>query len=53
MFENLSDRLVRLGLKALTGQGKITEKNIEGAIQEIRRSLLEADVHFKSGQKFY
>jgi signal recognition particle subunit SRP54 len=46
MFENLSDKLVGT-LKKIRGQHKISETNIDEAISEIRRALLEADVNFK------
>jgi signal recognition particle subunit SRP54 len=44
MFESLTDRL-ELTFKRLRGQGKITEKNIDDALREVRLALLEADVH--------
>jgi signal recognition particle subunit SRP54 len=43
MFENLTDRLGRT-FKNLSGQGKLTEQNIQEALREVRMSLLEADV---------
>lgn len=43
MFENLTDRLTRT-FKNLSGQGRLTEENIQNAMREIRVSLLEADV---------
>lgn len=46
MFDNLSNKLVGT-LKKISGQGRITEKNIEEALREIRLALLEADVNFK------
>ncbi|MFQ5851519.1 MAG: signal recognition particle protein [Candidatus Binatia bacterium] len=46
MFESLTDKL-ELTFKKLRGQGKITEKNIEESLREVRLALLEADVHFK------
>ncbi|TAK05495.1 signal recognition particle protein [bacterium] len=46
MFETLTDKL-DLTFKRLRGQGKISEKNIEEALCEVRLALLEADVHFK------
>lgn len=46
VFENLSDKLTST-LKKVRGQGRISEKNIEDAVKEIRLSLLEADVNFK------
>ena len=46
MFENLSDKLTN-ALKALSNKGRITEKDLEVAMREIRLALLEADVNFK------
>ncbi|MCB0414569.1 MAG: signal recognition particle receptor subunit alpha, partial [Bdellovibrionales bacterium] len=51
MFENLSNKLLS-SLKSIRGQGKITEKNIEETLKEIRLSLLEADVNFKVVKNF-
>jgi signal recognition particle subunit SRP54 len=46
MFENLSDRLNTV-FKKLKGHGKLTEKNIEQGLKEVRLAMLEADVHYK------
>ncbi len=43
MFENLTDRLSDT-LKSVTGQAKLTEDNIKGALRDVRMALLEADV---------
>lgn len=51
MFDNLSDKLLG-SLKKIRGQGRITERNIEDTIKEIRMSLLEADVNFKVVKSF-
>lgn len=51
MFENLSDKLTST-LQKVRGQGKITERNIEDALKEIRMSLLEADVNFRVVKSF-
>jgi signal recognition particle subunit SRP54 len=51
MFENLSDRLHKV-FKDLRGHGKLTEKNIEEAMREVRMALLEADVNFKVVKEF-
>jgi signal recognition particle subunit SRP54 len=45
MFENLSGKFDSL-IKRLRGHGKITARNIEEALQEVRLALLEADVNF-------
>jgi signal recognition particle subunit SRP54 len=46
MFENLQEKLQR-AFKSLRGQAKLSEKNIDEALREIRLALLEADVNFK------
>lgn len=51
MFENLTDRLEGV-FKNLRGHGKLTEENIQEAMQEVRRALLEADVNFKVVKEF-
>ncbi|RPJ16506.1 MAG: signal recognition particle protein [Desulfobacteraceae bacterium] len=51
MFDNLSDKLNNI-FKKLKGHGKLTEKNIEDGLKEIRMALLEADVHYKVAKKF-
>ncbi len=51
MFENLSDRLEK-SFKLLKGQGRITEINVAETLKEVRRALLDADVHFKIAKSF-
>jgi len=51
MFENLTDRLEGV-FKKLRGHGKLSEENIDEAMQEVRTALLEADVNFKVAKKF-
>jgi signal recognition particle subunit SRP54 len=51
MFENLSDRLNQT-FKKLKGHGKLTEKNVEEGLREVRMALLEADVHYGVAKKF-
>jgi len=51
MFENLNDRLNNI-FKKLKGHGKLTEKNIEDGLKEVRMALLEADVHYKVVKTF-
>ncbi|WP_243343276.1 signal recognition particle protein [Anaerococcus sp. AGMB09787] len=46
VFEGLSERL-QATLGKLTGKGKLSEKDIDAAMREIRLSLLEADVNYK------
>ncbi len=43
MFENLTERLTRT-FKNLSGQGRLTEENMQQMLREVRLSLLEADV---------
>ncbi|MBC2695455.1 MAG: signal recognition particle protein [Desulfobacteraceae bacterium] len=50
MFDNLTDKL-DLVFKKLKGHGKLTEKNIEESLKEVRIALLEADVHYKVVKK--
>ncbi|MEA3429478.1 MAG: signal recognition particle protein [Thermodesulfobacteriota bacterium] len=50
MFDNLTDKLTSV-FKKLKGHGKLTEKNIEESLKEIRIALLEADVHYKVVKK--
>ena len=50
MFESLSDKLNN-AFKRLKGKGKLTEKDVETALREIRVALLEADVNFKVVKK--
>ncbi len=51
MFESLTDKL-ELTFKRLRGQGKITEKNIDEALRDVRLALLEADVHIDVVKSF-
>ena len=51
MFESLADKL-ELTFKRLRGQGKITDKNIDDALREVRLALLEADVHVQVVKTF-
>ena len=51
MFESLSDRLDQT-IRKLRGVGKITERNIEDAVRDVRMALLEADVNFQVAQDF-
>ena len=39
-------------MKTLSGKGKITEKNIRDAVEEIRISLLDADVNLRVVRRF-
>lgn len=46
MFENLSEKLQNT-LQKLKGKGKLSEKDIDLAMKEVKMSLLEADVNYK------
>lgn len=51
MFEGISEKL-NTTLKRVRGYGKLSDKNIEEALREVRLSLLEADVNFKVVREF-
>ena len=51
MFDTLSEKLESV-FKRLRGLGKLTEKNVEEALREVRLALLEADVHFRVVRDF-
>jgi signal recognition particle subunit SRP54 len=51
IFESLSNKLQET-LSKLTKKGKLTEKDIDKILREIKLSLLEADVNFKVVKKF-
>ena len=51
MLEDLSTKLETI-LKKVRGQGKLSEKNIEDSLKEIRRALLEADVNYRVVKQF-
>src|ERR1700722_6462863 len=46
MFDTLTDRLQGV-MKNLRGHAKLSPENIDDAIREVRKSLLEADVSLK------
>jgi signal recognition particle subunit SRP54 len=51
MFETLSDRLNETFGK-LGRKGRLTEKDVDDAMRDVRRALLEADVNFKVVKQF-
>jgi signal recognition particle subunit SRP54 len=51
MFESLSDRLQDT-LGKLAKKGQLTEKDVDDAMKEVRRALLEADVNFRVVKDF-
>jgi len=51
MFENLSEKLTGI-FNRLSSKGRLTEKDIDEALGQVRRSLLEADVNFRVARDF-
>jgi signal recognition particle subunit SRP54 len=51
MFESLSDRLNET-FGRLSRKGRLTEQDVDEAMREVRRALLEADVNFKVVKDF-
>lgn len=51
IFEGLSERL-QATFKKLRGHGKLTEKEVNEAMRDVRMALLEADVNFKVVKDF-
>ena len=51
MFSNLAEKLQNT-MRRLRGKGKLTEKDVDLALREIRLALLEADVNFKVVKDF-
>ena len=50
-FDSLSNRL-SLAFKNIAGNGKLTEKNMDRMLKEVRTALLEADVNYQVVKKF-
>ena len=51
MFENLTGRLTGI-FNRLSSKGRLTDADIDAALSEVRRSLLEADVNFRVARDF-
>ncbi|MGM0396834.1 MAG: signal recognition particle protein [Bacillota bacterium] len=51
VFESLSEKLQN-ALGKLKGKGKLSEKDLDAALREVRLALLEADVNFKVVKDF-
>jgi signal recognition particle subunit SRP54 len=51
MFQELTSRFEGV-FRKLKGHGKLTPENIAESMREVRRVLLEADVHFKVAKDF-
>lgn len=51
MFEAISERFSDI-VRSLAGKSKITEKNVEDAVEEIKVALLDADVNLRVVRRF-
>ena len=51
MLENLTERLTGI-LNRLNSKGRLTDKDIDEALGQVRQSLLEADVNFRVARDF-
>ena len=51
MFETLSERLNGV-FRGLGNKGRLTEKDVDAALREVRMALLEADVNFRVSRNF-
>lgn len=50
-FSSLSEKL-QATFKKLKGKGKLSEKDVQAALREVRLAFLEADVHYKVVKDF-
>lgn len=51
MLDRLSDRLTD-AVRTVSGKSRLTEKNVQDAVEEIKTALLEADVSLKVVRRF-
>ena len=51
MFDSISSRFTSI-VRTLSGKGKISEKNIRDAVEEIKEALLDADVNLRVVRRF-
>lgn len=51
MFDNTSKRIAGI-FKKISGNSKITEKNVEEAVEEIKNALIDADVNLRVVRRF-
>jgi len=51
LFEELTGKL-ESAFRKLRGKGKLSEKDVQAALREIRLALLEADVHYRVVKEF-
>ena len=50
-FDSLSERLNKT-MRDIAGKGKLTDKNMEDMLKEVRLALLEADVNYRVVKDF-
>ena len=51
IFESLSEKLQKT-LDGLRGKGRLSEKDVDAALREVKLALLEADVNYKVVKNF-
>jgi len=51
VFESLTEKFNSV-FRSLSGRGRITEANISDAMRDVRKALLEADVHYNVVKQF-
>ena len=51
MFESLTEKLTSV-LNTLGNKGRLSEKDVDAALREVRLALLDADVNFKVAREF-
>ncbi|MEA4859093.1 MAG: signal recognition particle receptor subunit alpha, partial [Sphaerochaeta sp.] len=51
MFDSISDKFSGI-MRTLAGKSKLTEKNIQDAVEEIKVALLDADVNLRVVRRF-
>lgn len=51
MFDSISNKFTGI-MRSLSGKGKISEKNIRDAVEEIKEALLDADVNLRVVRRF-
>ena len=50
-FEQLSEKFTRV-IKKMKGEARLTDKNMDEMLKEVKIALLEADVNFKVVKEF-
>ncbi len=51
MFDSISDKFSSI-MRSMAGKSKITEKNVQDAVEEIKVALLDADVNLRVVRRF-